>query len=223
MRKIQPPDKDLPQYIADAIRKAWPDDVVDIPNNSDDAPLMGRYARLKASVSRIPGARVLYEREPVVQDSWSGSEDEDEDDDFPGWDEESRSYCLLFVSPEGSIGWVVGISVVGRFAAVSLDQYEIFESGSLSEPDVEPHMFSLDGGKLDLEGHCRKTGGEEGLSILENLRSQIVRVLKTFRVTVIPEVDLERPVPWLRATEETLMGHAGEPITVRQAFFYRWL
>ena len=35
------------------------------------------------------------------------------------------------------------------------------------------------------------------------------------------EEDLDKPVPWLRAGDEVFPGDAGEPITVRQAFFFQ--
>jgi hypothetical protein len=230
---MQPTDTDPPQYIVDAIRKAWPDGVVDLPNNSGDAPLRGIYPRLKASLSRIAGTRILYERESQL---------------VPNSDEGSRSYCLFFVSPtderfefetetiepdeagierrfpgQGWIGCLVAISVVAPFAAVSLDEMEVYENGSRLEPDVEPHIFTLDMGKMDLESHFGEMVDEEGLSILRKLRAAIARVLAESEIAVIPEADLDSPVPWLRAGERSLVGQAGEPITVRQAFFFRGL
>ena len=208
-------------------------EIIRPPHNSDDAPLWDTYPRLKASLSRIPKTRVLYEREPQL---------------VPNSEEGSRSYCLFFVSPaderfefvtdtiepdedgierrfpgRGWVGCVVAVSVVAPFAAVSLDQLEAFENGSRFEPDVEPHIFGLDGEKVDLESHFGEMVDEEGLSILRNLRAAIVRVLKESEIAVIPEADLDRPVPWLRAGEEALVGQAGEPLTVRQAFFFRGL
>lgn len=230
---MQPPDTGMPRHIADAIRQAWPDGVVHMPNHSDDAPLRGTYSRLKASLPRIPETRVLYEREPQL---------------VPSSDEGTRSYCLFFLSPtdgrfefgtdtiepdedgierrfpgQGWMGCLAAISVVAPFAAVSLDEMEVFENGSRMEPDVEPHLFSLGMGKLDLESHFGEMVDEEGLSILRNLRAKIVRVLKRSGIAVIPEADLDRPVPWLRAGEGVLLGQAGEPITVRKAFFFRGL
>ncbi len=246
MKKTKPRDADLPKNIADAIRQAWPDGVVDMTQNSDAGPLRDVYPRLKASLSRIRGARVLYER--GTQSVPNPEKSSEAGQVSPDWDEGWRSYRLFFVSPanrrfefdtetiepdedgverrlagQGWVGCVVGISVVAPFAAVSLDQFEVFESGSRFEPDVEPHMFSMDGGKLDLESHFREMVDDEGLSILGNLRARIVRILKDSKIAVIPEEDLDRPVPWLRAGEEALAGQAGQPITVRQAFFFQGL
>ena len=104
---------------------------------------------------------------------------------------------------------------------VTLDEMEVFENGSQSEPDVEPHLFGLDGRKLDPEDHYRELVDEAGFTVLRILRAEIVRVLGEFALVVIPEGDLERPVPWLRASEEVVVGLAAEPLTVRDAFFFR--
>lgn len=246
MTRRKPADSVLPQQIVDAIRKAWPDGIVDVPD-TEDAPLSETYPTLKASLSHIPGARVLYEREPQSVPDWD--QDSDEEEESPDLDEGSRSYWLFFLSPadkrfefgtetiepdeedgverrfpgQGWIGCIVAISVVAPFAAVSLDELEVFDNGSRYEPDVEPHMFNVDGGKLDLENHFGEMVEEEGLLILKKLRSKIVRVLEKSGIAVIPEADLDRPVPWLRGGEEVLVGQAGEPITVRRAFFFRCL
>ena len=124
---------------------------------------------------------------------------------------------------EGWIGWAVGISDIAPFAAVKFDQLEIFENGSRMEPDIEPHMFSLDGGRFDWEKEWNEVVGEEVLVALKNLRAKIVQILQKAGIAVIPEVDLSRAVPWLRAGEDALIGQAGEPITVEQAFFFRSL
>ena len=73
---------------------------------------------------------------------------------------------------------------------------------------------------MDVEEHYREMVDDEGLMLLRQLRSQIVRILNDFSIAVIPEEDLDRPVPWLRAGDEVFLGDA-EPITVRQAFFFQ--
>ena len=115
----------------------------------------------------------------------------------------------------------VGISLIAPFAVVTLDEMEVFENGSRSEPGVEPHIFGLDGRKLDVEEHYREMVEDEGLAVLRKLRTEVVRVLNDFAIAVIAEGDLDKPVPWLRAGEEVFLGDAGAPITVRQAFFFR--
>jgi len=243
MTKMRPSKSDLPEQLADAIRKARPDGIIDMPD-MDDAPFWGVYPKLKTRLSRIPGTAVLYEREPHGGPQWSEASDPEEDP--PDWDEESRSYYLFFISllddrfrfetdtiepdeedveqrfqGEGRIGCVVGISMVAPFAVVTLDQMEVFENGSRSEPSVEPHIFGLDGRNLNMEEHYREMVDDEGLAVLRKLRTEVARTLNDFAIAVIPEEDLDKPVPWLRAGDEVFPGDAGEPITVRQAFFFQ--
>ena len=232
--------KDLPEHIADAIRQAWPDDIVDMPIDAYDSPFWNKCSKLRARLSGIPGSTVLYEREPGGGPQWN--EGSDPEEDSPDRHEDPRSYYLFFVCSlderfefetdtlepdeddieqrfqgKGRIGWAVGISLVAPVAAVMLDQLEVFESGSRSEPDVEPHIFNLNGEKVDLEKHYQEMVDDEGLAVLRKLRSEIVRVLKSFEIIVIPEEDLDKPVAWLRAGEEVFLG---ETINVRQAFFF---
>jgi len=232
MKRRRTADKDLPQYLVEAIRQVWPHAQVGMP---DDAPFRDTYPRLKERLARIPGARILYEQEPRPAPS---PED--------GSEEGLRSYCLFFLSTtderfefgtedleqdedgvdrhvpgKGWMGCLVGISVVAPFAAVSLDQFEVFENGASFEPDVEPHFFNVNGGKLDMDSHFLELLDEEGFSILQDLRAGMIRVLKELEIDVIPEVDLDRPVPWLSAEKEVSVGKAVRPITVRQAFFFR--
>jgi hypothetical protein len=46
MTKMRPSKPDLPKQIADAIRKAWPDGIIDMPD-MDDAPFWGVYPKTK--------------------------------------------------------------------------------------------------------------------------------------------------------------------------------
>jgi hypothetical protein len=235
----------LPQYLADAIRQAWPDGVVETLGSCDEAPLWDVWPNLRTSLAGIPGAHLLWERDPESVLNLACHPDDDEEQEDPPWQEGSRSYCLFFLSPtdkrfefetetvepdeddieqkipgRGWMGCVVAVSFVAPFAAIGFDELEEFESGSRTEPDVEPHMFNVGGGKLDMEARYRELFGEEGVSILKTLQARIASVLKKHEITVIPDEDLDRPVPWLRADEEVLVGHQGEPITVQHAFFF---
>ncbi len=246
MKKKRPPKTDLPEQIVDAIRQAWPDGVIEMPADLDEAPFWDVYPKLKAGLSHIQGSTVFYEHEREGGPQWGEGSDPEEDP--PEWHEESRSYHLFFLSPlddrfefetdtlepdesgveqrfpgQGRIGCAVAVSLVAPFGVVKLDEMEVSENGSRSEPDVDPHIFSLDDQKLDMEEHYGEMVGGEGLVVLRKLRAEIVRVLNEFDISVIPEEDLDKPVPWLRADDEVLVGHAGEPITVRQAFFFHGL
>lgn len=244
MTKMRPSKSDLPKHLADAIRHAWPDGVVDMPVNPDEAPFWTMYPELKACLLGIERSAVLYEREPQGGPQWG--EVSDPDEHSQDWNEGSRSYYQFFISllgdrfqfdtdiiepdedgierrfqGEGRIGCVAGISLVAPFAVVTLDQIEVFENESRSEPSIEPHIFSLDGRKLELEEHYREMVDDDGLMLLRQLRTQVVRILNDFGIAVIPEEELDKPVPWLRAGDEVFLGDTGESITVQQAFFFR--
>ena len=241
MKKARHRQTELPKHLADAIRDAWPDGVIDVSVDRDDAPFWDVYQKLKAALSRFRRSAIFFEREPEGGPRWDETSNPDEDP--PDWHDASRSYGLFFVSSiderlrfetdtnepdeegierrfqgEGRIGYVVAVSIVAPLAVVALDQMEVFENGSRSEPDVEPHIFDLDGRKVDPEDHYREFVDEAGFTVLKGLRAEIVRVLGRFAVAVIPEGDLERSVRWLRASEDVVVG---EPISVRDAFFFR--
>ena len=241
MKKARQRQTDLPKHLADAIRDAWPDGVIDVSVDWDDAPFWEVCPKLKAALSHIPRSAIFYEREPEGGPKWSETSNPHEDP--PDWHDESRSYCLFFVSStndrlkfatdtiepdeegverhfqgEGRIGYVVVVSLVAPFAVVALDQMEVFDNGSQSEPDVEPQIFGLDGRKVDPEEHYRELVDGAAFALLGALRAEIVRVLEKFAVVVIPEEDLERRVRWLRASQDIIVG---DPITVRDAFFFR--
>jgi hypothetical protein len=85
-------------------------------------------------------------------------------------------------------------------------------------PDVEPHIFGLDGRKVNPEDHYRELVDRAVFGKLRTLRAEIVRVLGKYGITVIPEEVLDRPLRWLRAREDVIVG---ETVTVRDAFFVR--
>ena len=240
MRSSEP---DLPQQLVDAIRQAWPDGVIDMPSDLDEASFWDVYPKLKASLSRIAGTAAMYEREPQAGPQWDDVSDPGQDP--PDWDAESRSYHLFFlplvdgrfrfetdtlepgedgierrVADEGRIGCAVGISLIAPFAIVTLDQMEVFEDGSRSEPDIQPHIFDLDGRAVDMDEHFKEMVEDEGLAILRKVRADVVSILNQHQIAVISGEDLAKPVPWLRAGSDVFLGGAGEPITVRDAFFF---
>jgi len=241
VKKPRQRQKDLAKHIAKFIRDAWPDGVIDMSVDWDEAPFWEQYSKLRAALCHIPRSALVYEREPEGGPRWNESSNPDEDP--PDWHDESRSYCLFFISStdkrltfvtdtvepdeegverrfqgEETIGYVVAVSLVAPVGAVMLDQMEVFENGSRSEPDVEPHIFGLDGRKVNREDHYCELVERAVFGKLKTLRAEIVRVLGKFAFTVIPEEDLAQPVRWLRASDDVI---ADEPVTVRDAFFFR--
>jgi hypothetical protein len=230
----------LPTFLADAIGRAWPDGVVEMID-LEEAPLREACAKLKGRLSRIPGSDLVFEREAAGRPRWG--ENADSDEDPPEWDEPARSYHLFFLSPkdrhysfdtetvepddegieqrfagQGRIGHVVAVSLVAPFALVAIDQFEVFESGSYSEPSAEAHLFDLDGTRLDMERHYMDVFEEEGPLVMQGLakqREKIARILKALAISIIPEKHLNTPVPGLRAGEGVLKDPKGTPLTVR--------
>jgi hypothetical protein len=118
---------DPPKHIADA----WPGGTIDVSADWDDAPFWEKYPKLKAALSHIRRGAVLYEREPEGVPGCSETSNPDEDP--PDWHDESRSYCLFFVS--------------------SIDERFRFETDTI-EPDEEgiERRFQGEGRMLDEEG-----------------------------------------------------------------------
>ncbi|HYB75145.1 MAG TPA: hypothetical protein VED18_17360 [Candidatus Sulfotelmatobacter sp.] len=106
------------------------------------------------------------------------------------------------------------------FAGVALNEFETFEDGSRSEPGIDLEAFDLDGKRLDAEGHYREMFGEETLRSLADQRDRIARTLEDHGISVLPDEHLDTPLPWLRAGEDVLQSSPGEPLTVRDAFFF---
>ena len=68
-----------------------------------------------------------------------------------------------------------------------------------------------------------KSKGEQAFEILLKLRARICDILSRYGIAVLPEEEWRRPVPWLRADEEVLVGTTGEPIRVLDALFFEGL
>src|SRR5437667_12152628 len=92
---MRPSKPDLPQHLADAFRQTWPDDVIDMPADLDEAPFWEVYPKLKAGLSRIAGLAAMYEREPQGGPQWDDASNPEQHP--PDWNAESRSYHFFFL------------------------------------------------------------------------------------------------------------------------------
>ena len=127
------------------------------------------------------------------------------------------------VAGSGRIGWSVAVSLLAPFAVVTLSGMETLEDGSTSEPSIKSVAFTETGLRIDPEAEFRKFKGDQAFEMLLKLRGRICRILGRYGIGVIPEEEWRRPVPWLRADEEVLVGIMGEPVRVLDALFFEGL
>jgi hypothetical protein len=127
------------------------------------------------------------------------------------------------VAGNGRTGWSVAVSLLAPFAVITLSDMETFEDGSISEPSIESRGFTETWERIDPEAEFRKFKGEQAFEILLKLRGRICGILDRYGIGVIPEEEWGKPVPWLRADEEVLVGTMGEPVRVLDAFFFEGL
>lgn len=94
-------DADLQPDVVDALERAFPEGTVELIG--DESWLTEMLDDLREALSRLPGAQVLYERDPDDESSYDLSDDWDPADEWnPGaWDVEEPSYALFFVCPQG--------------------------------------------------------------------------------------------------------------------------
>ena len=63
--------------------------------------------------------------------------------------------------------------------------------------------------------------GEGPFQVLEKLRERIAAILEKQGITVLPEAEWRKQVPWLRGGEDALVGKkVRQPIRVLDAFFF---
>ena len=143
-------------------------------------------------------------------------------DDFAeaGWEEEPP---VSRISGSGRIGWVVAVSLLASFAVVELGDMVAFEDGSTTEAEIESYGQTADGARVDPEENFRKVYGARAYKTIVSLRAKIADILGGFGITVLPAEEWRKPAPWLRGTEETLIGLDGKAIRVLDAFFFESL
>jgi hypothetical protein len=143
-------------------------------------------------------------------------------DDFAeaGWGEEPP---VSRISGSGRTGWVVAVSLLAPFAAIELRDMVAFEDGSTTEAEIESYGQTADGELIDPAENFRKAYGAQAYKTIVTLRAKIADILEGFGITVLPAEEWRKPAPWLRGTEETLIGLDGRAIRVLDAFFFESL
>lgn len=137
-------------------------------------------------------------------------------------DEEFGEPEMVTVQGRGHTGWSVAVSMIAPFAVIALGHYSIFDDGSTSEPDIERYATDSEGNRIDPEAHFRKFQGERPFQKLDKLRTRIAGILEKEGVTVLPETEWRKVVPWLRSDGEALIGDVvSQPISVFDAFFFQ--
>ena len=128
---------------------------------------------------------------------------------------------MITMPGRGRTGWSVAVSLIAPFAAIALSDYTVFEDGSVSEPAIERFAVDDDGSPINPEDHFRKVCGRGLFQKLEKLRTRIVGILEKHGVTVLPETEWRKEVPWLRSDGDALLGDAvNQPVRVLDAFFF---
>ena len=231
--------------VVNLIRQLFPDDLLGMPELREC--WFGEiHSKLNDELSRIPGTVLAYERD--AHGHVRCTKDRERGDSLTGADHQRCTYHTFFaeitseefryeaeglqpdengklhrVTGTGSIGCVVAVSMRAPFAAVMFEELEDFGREGHSNPDIHPHMFELNGAIRDLDVHFGEMFEEKGVKALHALRSEIVAILESFGIVVLPEEELRKPVRWLRADKAILVDDSFGPrgTTVRDAFFSR--
>jgi hypothetical protein len=126
------------------------------------------------------------------------------------------------ISGRGRTGWVVAVSLLAPFAVIELGDTVAFEDGSTTEAEIESYGQTA-GERVDPVKNFREVYGAQAYKTIVSLRAKIADILEGFGITVLPAEEWRKPAPWLRGTEETLIGLNGKAIRVLDAFFFESL
>lgn len=127
------------------------------------------------------------------------------------------------ISGNGRTGWVVAVSLLAPFAVIELGEMVAFEDGSTTEAEIESYGQTADGKVIDPEKNFPKVYGARAYKTIMSLRAKVADILEGFGISVLPPDEWKKPAPWLRGTEETLIGLDGKAIRVLDAFFFESL
>lgn len=123
---------------------------------------------------------------------------------------------------QGTIGCSVGICLLAPFAVIVPNSMRVDEDGSRTIPDIFTNDFDYTGKPVDMEGYIRQLSGEEGVQAVRELSDRIDSVLKSCGIPILPDVEAEKSVPWLKPAEEVIDPLPGETIKLKDAFFFRY-
>ncbi|MGO9271361.1 MAG: hypothetical protein ACLQOO_14065 [Terriglobia bacterium] len=163
------------------------------------------------------GARFKYETEHEVLGEDEFDDEEAENEEFG---EETEPGQARIVKGHGRIGLAVAVSVVAPFALITLDRLVNFEDGSETEPDLGPSVFTEEGEAMDPTAYILELAGKDAPPVLRDLSARIAGILERHQISVLAPEDARKLVPWLQGGEEVFAGVGGQPITVREAFFF---
>lgn len=229
------------------VRELFPEGIVELPADFDEVDIEAASADLSKQLTDIEGADLLYEQDPRGGPVWH--DDADPEEDPPTDFKHTRSYQLLFlalrgepfryatedivedesgvqtkVQGTGRIGCVVAVSLLAPVGIVKFGDMEQLDDGSQILPQIDDNIFDLDGRPIDPEKHFRSMMGEEAVKALQRLAETITARLAAHGVRTLAASELEKPLGWLRAGEETLIGADPDSvITVRDALFFEQL
>jgi hypothetical protein len=127
------------------------------------------------------------------------------------------------VEGTGTIGCAVGLSLLAPFAVIMPGSMETYEYGPSTYPDIDPCIFDLDSNPIDMTEHFREIMGEDAVQALAQLRTQIISILESFDIALLPDEEAEKPVPWLQVAEDVMIPKEAtdEEITLKDALFFR--
>jgi hypothetical protein len=127
------------------------------------------------------------------------------------------------ISGTGRTGWVVAVSLLAPFAVIELGDVVAFEDGNTTEAEIESYGQTPDGELIDPEKNFREVYGVRAYKTIVSLRAKIADILEKLGIAVLPAEEWQKAAPWLRGTEETLIGLDGKAVRVLDAFFFESL
>ena len=210
-RKKKSPAVPIREDIREALKRAWPDGVIEMAFDSEDSYFWDAYPKLAASLRRIKGAHLVLEIEaeggPVAFD------DSDSDEDSPDDQEFSRSYHTFFVCPEG------------KEFPYEPEIESLADLGGVDEDEDEWPVEAVRG--TGATGWCVAVSLLAPFAVITLSDGEVFEDGSTSEPSIESHgfteagqrIDPEA-VSWLRADPGVPVGIAGDPIRVLDALFF---